>query len=286
MSFINQKIKGELIDGYQNHGFLIPGKKKKLIIGIHGMSGNFYRNILVRMSSSFTNQGWGILLVNTRGHDSMARCIIRKGKKTEKKCLGTIYEKFEDSFYDIQAAVNIAYQLGYKRIILLGHSTGCQKIAYYIYRTKDKRVNSLILLAPGDDYNINKKSLGKKWSSLAEKAKKLMQQKKESQLLELFPEFFFSAQRFNSVSDLKRIESRLFNYEGNLKEFSAITPPIIALFGSADEHLVKPANKCLSLLKKKTGSKSLKTIIIKDADHGFKDHEKETAEKIIKSLED
>ena len=41
---------------------------------------------------------------------------------------GTRYEIFEESIYDIDGAVDKAINLGYKRIVLLGHSYGCNKI--------------------------------------------------------------------------------------------------------------------------------------------------------------
>lgn len=50
-----------------------------------------------------------------------------------KRC-GCMYELFEDCIYDIDLAIQTAKDKGYKRIILLGHNYGCNKVIYYFYK--------------------------------------------------------------------------------------------------------------------------------------------------------
>ena len=271
-------------DGCQLHGSLVSKKNKKAVIFIPGMGGNFYRSIGLRMYKKFINGGFDLFLLNTRGHDTIAKVIFEKtrNKNRRVKFLGTGLEKFEESFYDIKAAVDLLDKLRYKKTVLMGHSSGCHKAIYYQYKANDKRILALVLLAPSDDYNLEIKRLGNKWVNIVKKTKKLIKKKKGDTII--LPEEYFSAQRFDSISNLNRVESRLFNYDKNLKEFSMIRKPILVIFGSKDKGLTKSAAEHLKILKSRTSSKKFDGLIVKNADHGFKDYEDKIANKIISWL--
>ncbi len=106
--------------------------------------------------------------------------------------------------------------------------------------------------------------------------KKLVKQGKGNETRKDIPDGF-SARRHLSIVDLKRVESRLFNYDGPLREFSSITVPILAVFGSKEQFAVKPVKVCLDLLKQKTRSKQFNSAIVKGGDHSFNKREAELA---------
>jgi len=289
---ITKKIKGELIEFYtkdnlQLHGFLTSKNHKNVIIYLHGMGGNFYRNMSLKMSNIFINNGFDIFSINTRGHDEIAKFIIKKGKKLDRAYYGTSLEKFEDSKHDIRVAIDLLIYLGYKNVILVGHSTGCQKAVYYLNKYNDKRIKALVLLGPGDDYNIHKKDLKNEFKKLQKEAKNLIREKKGSNILfGLYKKtgVIWSAQRFDSIANSNRVESRIFNYNEKLKEFRRIKAPILVIWGDKDEYAVLDVRKYIKISRENTSSKKFNAIIIKNANHSFTNHEIETANKIVSWL--
>lgn len=275
--------KGELIefptpDGFLLHGFLIGGRARTCIISLHGMTSNFYsasrRNTAI--AKKLEGKGISVFAINTRGHD-LVSSLPYKNPGRWGKIVGTNYERFEDCVYDISGATKALEKMGFGRFVLLGSSTGCLKITYYQYKKSDRRVLGLILLAPGDDYNMNKKRLGKKFDPVVRLCKAMVKKGHGLKTDNEIP-FGFGAKRFLSFADLKNIEARLFNYNGSLHEFSAIDVPICAVFGSRDDGAIKPVKTCLETLKAKTHSKFFTYKIIKGAKHSFRGHDEDIAD--------
>lgn len=173
-----------------------------------------------------------------------------------------------------------------KEIFLEGRSIGSQKIAYYQYKKKDKKVKGLVLLAPADDYNVRKRELGRKFQNAVKLANKLYKKDKNTEMPQKYSGLNFSISRFLSFADLRFVEARLFNYESQkLKEFSKIKTPILAIFGSKDDSLVKSAKKYMEILERDTNSKSFNWFVVKNADHGFTGKEDQTAKIVVDWLE-
>jgi pimeloyl-ACP methyl ester carboxylesterase len=49
---------------------------------------------------------------------------------------------------DLRAAVQLLAERGVERVVLLGHSLGSQRIAYYHVATRDPRVAGLVFVEP------------------------------------------------------------------------------------------------------------------------------------------
>ena len=282
--------KGELVkflakDKVELTGFLIrPKKSSTCIIRLHGMTSNFYENTIpFSLAEKVGRKGIAVFTMNTRGHDITTLVRKRKGRDVAYLTMGTDFERFEDSVLDIEGATSALKRLGFKRFILAGSSTGCQKITYYQYKKKDKNIKALILFAPADDYNLHKKGLGRKFDGIVKLCKTLVKNKRGNERNENIPRSF-SAKRFLSVADLKNIEARIFNYEGELREFSQIKVPICALFGSKDQAFVKPVTLYLKILKNKSNSKFFVSKVIKGAGHSFRGREEEVSSFISRWL--
>lgn len=268
----------DTIDGLTLHGALIKSNKKNktIIIHEHGMGSSFYIGSSVNALINLAKKGEiDLFSTNNRGTG-----IITKFFKKNKKILaGTAHEKFKESIYDIDAAIKLVKKLGYKKIILSGHSTGCQKITYYQSIKKYNFIKGLILLAPADDYSTNKKILGKNFKKAITLAKKMVEKGKGNEIMTKYVSH--SANRFLSYAKKGMIEAELFNYEGNLKLFSTIKTPILAIFGSKEEYVYKKSPKqMLDTLKEFTNSNLFMSAVIKDATHNFTNKEKELEETI------
>lgn len=273
-------IKYQTKDGLVLHGALFKSKQNntKVIIHEHGMCSNFFCGSMTEeLSKTLKNSNWDFFSTNNRGF-SLTNKFVKKNKK---EIIGTAYEEFTDCIKDVDGAIKTMKELGYTKIILSGQSTGCQKITYYQSKNKNPLVKGLILLAPADDYSATKRELGKNFNKAIKLAKKLVKKGKGK---ELMPQKYnkYSAKRFLSFADTKNIESKIFNYTDELKTFSKIKIPILALIGSKEENIGKQTPKeMLNLLEQHTNSKLFISALIKGATHSFVEKERETGKIIL-----
>ncbi|MFA6268237.1 MAG: DUF1749 domain-containing protein [archaeon] len=281
------KLQGELIefttkDGVTLNGFIQKSKpnNKSIVIHQHGLSGNFYYSTLAfDLPLGLTGTKYDFFSSNNRGSGLITRFKTKQGKKT----IGTAFEKFEDCVFDIDAAIKVAQERGYKEIVLSGQSTGCQKIAYYQSKTQSKKIKALLLLAPGDDYNSQKMELGKKFVKVIKLAKKMVATKKGNSFLPPLG-YLFTAKRYLSNAGEKSNEAQLFNYAGKLNLFSKIKIPMLAMFGSKEKYLERTPAEALQKLREVTKSKKLITVEVAGANHQFQGYEDEAVENIIAFL--
>ncbi|NCC49742.1 MAG: alpha/beta fold hydrolase [Spartobacteria bacterium] len=252
-------IKGQeaVLDGFWRHELDL---NTTLLVYVHGMHSNFYRSKLKKeLMRHCVGQGYDLLSFNTRGAEG-----------------AVAYERFTDCLADIETVLNFGASRGYKRFALIGHSTGCQKITYYQAMRQDKRVCALIDLAPGDDYAIWRRDIGKRADYWLKKAHALVRERKGDTLLPAEC-LGFTAKRFLSVADPTKLESKIFNYAGPLTHFSRVTAPTLVLFGSEEEYACIPVEKMGDILKNKSSSAHFTFHTIPGADHGFHGQEKQTA---------
>lgn len=246
--------------------FRNPRGSKTCVVFLHGMTSSFINNLSMALASGL-DENIGLFSLNTRGHDCISSIAkVVKGKRRD-IIAGTYFEKFEDSLYDLRGAIDMLSKRGFSRFVLCGHSTGCQKALYYQYKTQDRRVAGLVLLGPADDYNGYRKEFGKNFGKVLAKCRRLIKEGKGNTQL---PEAsWFSASRMVSLIDQKNVESRLLDYNGKLAEFSKIKIPILAVFGSEEEHRLMPVEKYLEILDAKSNSRRYSGLVIYGANHGF-----------------
>jgi len=237
----------------------------------------------------YLSSGYDFFFTNTRGHGLISSMYRIRWGKSKRLVIGTALERFEDCIKDLRGVASMLHSKGYRKIILQGHSTGCQKATYYMFKTKDRRIAAVVLLAPADDYNTTKKELKNNWAKAVGLAKKMAARKKSDELMpkNLVDNEITSAQRFLSRNDLSRVEARIFNYEsGNFREFGSMTLPVIAIFGNKEQYRTKPVKIYLEQLEEATRSKKFASVEIEGANHDFKHHEAETAKAIVGWLDE
>ncbi len=268
-------------DGVTLDGIYVPPKRKSktALIWIHGLSSFFYsgQDLIKEVSLRCQKQGIGYFKLNTRGHDLVTR---GQGKHP---LLGTLYEKFEDCVLDIRTMIGLARKLGYKNIVLAGHSTGANKVAYYLYRTKDKRIKGLILLGPVNDISAEIARVGQKeFQRRTRLAKRLY--KKDPNALFLSRGFIYSARRYLGLYTPGKAEDVFpyYNPKTSWKTFRSIRVPLAVIFGSREEHTDRHVKDLLKIFQTNAvRAKSFSGIIIKGAGHSFRGKEKELAKIIV-----
>ncbi len=262
-------------DGIRLNGMLFgDAHAKSCIIFVHGMGSSLFTNSSLALSARQPS-GFAFFTFNNRGHDQVSSFSRVSGKRKIRLKAGTNFERFEDSVHDIRGAIDAMRRLGFRSFVLCGHSTGCQKITYYKYRTGDRRVRALVLLGAADDYAIFRKELGRDFGRVGRLCRRMMASGKGNAVAS--DRIGFSAQRLNSVTDLKRAEARIFGYGEPLKEFGSLRIPILAVFGSREEYAFMPVRKYLGILESKTPSMGFEGRIIGGANHSFDGHEAELA---------
>lgn len=272
-----------------------PGSRRQRRLGtaliwLHGLTSRFSsgQTLIKALSSLCAKNQIAYFKFNTRGHE-----IVSLGSK-KKKYIGAAFEKFEECVRDIDAVIRFAKKLGYKKIILAGHSTGANKALYYQYKKKNPAVKGILLAGAISDMSAWRTGDPKKMSRAIKIAKRA---KTKDTLL---PQEYgtYSASRYLSLFEAGHAED-VFPYHNpraSWKELKSVRVAVAVIIGSKDQHLDRPAKNLIETFRKNAQSthpsfakqnlggqaKSFSGIIIKGANHGFQKHEQELSRDIMK----
>ncbi len=275
-------------DGINLEGIYVKPRRKSNIalVWLHGLGSNFARGqtLMEELSAQCQRNNIGYFKFNNRGHDAAVSIRKDNGKN---QYIGDAFEKFTDCVLDIRAIIGNARKLGYRRIILIGHSTGANKALYYIYKTKDRSVKGLILLGPVSDIAAGRKKFGTAGLARGVELAERLSRKNPAALM---PALYgiFSARRFLSLFRPGGAED-VFPYLNpgtSWKELKGVRAPIAVIFGPRDEYLNRPAKEIIEIFRSHASStKSFSGVIIRGADHGFRKKEKELSLAIIQEIQ-
>jgi pimeloyl-ACP methyl ester carboxylesterase len=243
-------------------GFLVRPRRptRTLLVLVHGMGSNFYRSALKKAFLDLPRAGGpAVLSVNNRGAEQ-----------------GTEDESFPGCLADLDAVLRFGRAAGFRRFILAGHSTGCQKIVHYQVRRRPADVAGLVLLAPADDFAICRRDLGRRFAPSVARARALVAAGRGRGRIGGMHQAF-SARRFLSIADRRRAEAAVFDYEGPMRAFRALRVPVLALFGSREEFAVMPVASMLARLAALQPPGRVTARVIARGDHGFHGEERHVA---------
>lgn len=255
-------------------------------IVIHGLGGNVFS--MRELAQHLVTKNSSVLLFNNRGHDLISR-IKRVDKRNKKGTTsfpgGAAHEEFIESVDDIAGAVQFAQSQGAKKIILVGHSTGCQKAVYFAARKNNQsRINGIVLLSPLSDFAGIIESVGlENYENLLKIAKALVDSGNPHTLLpgSIWREAI-DAQRFLSLYTPTSTEE-IFSYVTPEKKsvYSKIKIPHLVIFGEVDEYRDRPVKQILKWFDTHQNSNHYQSKIIENGTHGFDGQEKEVVNIII-----
>jgi pimeloyl-ACP methyl ester carboxylesterase len=272
-------------DGLTLQGMLMSPKNAAkggtCLIYVHGMTGNFYSStIFYALSKDLSAHGIASFAINTRGHDIL--CGIKTEGMSHGGLHGTAVEGFEGCIEDIGAAVTAIKKLGYKEIILCGHSTGCQKIVHYMHNSKDMAVSRLVLISPADDFAITKRKYGSSLETKIRMARKLIRSGGGNNPSPAFEGY--SPKRFLSIAERSSPEASIFDYSGSMKEYSSIKAPMLVILGGSEEWMYHKVSYYKEILEERSGSEEMLFAEIKNANHSFDGRLAELSSSIISYL--
>ncbi len=120
-----------------------------VVIMITGICSNVFQNDILTATGEFLSKN-NIAFIAGHAMDSFS-CIAYSDFSTGKqKYTGTVFDDFSLCYEDVESYVKYAKNLGFKNIILAGHSLGSNKIIHYLGNTPDDFVNYFIVSAPVD----------------------------------------------------------------------------------------------------------------------------------------
>ena len=121
------------IDGFQVQAALWqpehkPPNETTIIVGVHGSGGNLASLPLRSVARALSAKGYAALSISTRQHDEHVNT-----------------DNFFDVLRDIEAAVATVKALGYRSIVLQGHSLGTVQVAFYAATDWDPAIKGVVL---------------------------------------------------------------------------------------------------------------------------------------------
>lgn len=275
-------------DAYTEDGLKLPivhfeSKEKDIcVICIHGMCGTIIDNYFATVwGKILSSNNIGFIYEHNRGHSIENDIVMKDGSL--KRC-GCMYEIFEECIYDIDLAIETAKKEGYKRIILLGHSYGCNKIIYYYYK---KHPNVLgIILASAPDMIGSHLAEQPDYKEMLKEAKENIDNNEPTKLLHKMMEnyMYMSSQTyynwFNDDSKLNNLP--VISNPEHWNQFEAIDVPIFTFSGANEEDYYL----CLELLKEKAlNCNNFEYKIIENTGHTYKTKGSETGNLILNWIE-
>lgn len=268
-------------DGVALEGIAVLPKKPSgtALIWLHGLNSRFSAGqvLINELSTRCRMRGIAYFKFNTRGHDAASG-----GAANSKKLFGGGFEKFEECVYDIRAMVVYARKLGYKKIILAGHSTGANKALYYTVHTRDRRIKNLILIAPVNDRSGASREHGPQWVKEGLRIAQTLK-KKHTPLVPIrygvmSPDRFISLYSAGGAEDVFPYDRADARWEA----LGKIRVSLAVIVAERDEYLDRPAREIIAAFERHARwTKSFSGIIIKGANHGFRKKEKELTEAIV-----
>ena len=120
-----------------------------VVIMMSGICTNVFQNDLLTSTGGLLSKN-NIAFIAGHAMDAFS-CIAYSDFSTGKqKYTGVVYDDFSLVYEDVEAYVKFARDLGFKNIILAGHSLGSNKIIHYLGNTSDNFVDYFIVSAPVD----------------------------------------------------------------------------------------------------------------------------------------
>lgn len=261
-----------------------------IIIHIHGNFGNFYQNkFLWIMSHIYIENNIDFLTINLSSHDGLSEGYYGR----ELKYVGGAVTDYNCSQDDIDAAISFVLSKGYKKVILQGHSLGCDKVIQYVIENHCKF--PFILLSPVDSYKVQSN-----W---------IKPEKIENQILRLKSKAKKTNENWG-MADFDWLEANEYGANGNTSEWTYQIPitnkalvsilsgsafkylnldygtdflinnPVYAFVGKRDALQMHNYNDWINFLKKSFSSIEISSDL--EADHDVVGVEEELCNRIVR----
>jgi pimeloyl-ACP methyl ester carboxylesterase len=283
-------LKGELVrvwtqDGLQLQGLYCEPKRSgslPAVLHIHGASSNFYRSeFLDTLAQRLVGRGYPFVSGNTRGHDIVNKVYARD--PTASRRIGVAFEVFEECLLDLAAWLDLLQERGHDEVILLGHSAGAHKVAFYQSETSDERVRGLVLMSPADE-GLSKEALSDQLDGILKSVGDMVDRGQGDYLVQdsLMP-YPMSARAIHSR--LTSSKSDIFKFgrpDEPWKVVGRLDCPILATMGTVGEFIGStPGEALASLRAKAVSSPRCDTVVVEGAPHNYREYATQVSEVVV-----
>lgn len=278
-------------DGINLTGILynIDNKTDKVILSIHGMSSNCFKERDEIIAKKANENGIDYFCFNNRGSELTKYIRKNVNGKKEKLLGGTSYEDVLEGYEDIVGAILKLKELGYQEIYLQGHSLGCTKIVYTYNELKEEddeileSIKGVILLSLIDIPTALKVYLRDKYESYVQLAE---EKENEGKGLELMPKDSFihpiSVKSFLRYSKYnKDIDFARYGEDKEFEKINNIDVPLMMRWGNDNEMILQKADELVDNMNTYIHNARKDIDYIDGANHGYNDKEELLATQII-----
>lgn len=281
-------------DGINLTGILynIDNKTDKVILSIHGMSSNCFKERDEIIAKKANENGIDYFCFNNRGSELTKYIRKNVNGKKEKLLGGTSYEDVLEGYEDIVGAILKLKELGYQEIYLQGHSLGCTKIVYTYNELKEEddeileSIKGVILLSLIDIPATLKVYLRDKYENYVQLAE---EKENEGKALDLMPKDSFihpiSVKSFLRYSKYnKDIDFARYGEDKEFEKINNIDVPLMMRWGNDNEMILQKADELVDNMNTYIHNARKDIDYIDGANHGYNDKEEVLADQVIKFI--
>ncbi|MEO5952791.1 MAG: alpha/beta fold hydrolase [Chloroflexia bacterium] len=231
-------------------------QKKTAVIWIHGNTSRFYDYPYVQVGREMAGLGYTFITANTHGHDIVSVIWDDKGGSTPG---GACWEHFDEVTLDIAAWIDLAIGNGAESVVLVGHSFGANKVAYYQAIRQDPRIIGVVS-ASGDV----------KWRADADRVALAEQMESEGRDDEVLQQLEVSWYRMSARTFLSRarIAQHVLTSDERAPFIAQIECPILAFYGTEEEWCGTQA-ELDDIQAGAVASQRVDTCLLEGADHVY-----------------
>ena len=215
------------------HGFYSGKNNNECIIYIHGLGADFESSVLPKsILKKCTNNSIDFLYANTQGSSLMREIMTSEGTTING---GAAYENYNNWYQDLDAWFKFLKK--YKKIIVVSHSLGCNKIIDYMHKTQNNKVSKIFLLAPQDtNYLVNIK----KHNGMLQEALENKKNGNNNLISKMFLGFcYLSTNTFLDFYENKKINNIPYMSTKDYSIINSIKTPIKIYIGSNDKNVLE-----------------------------------------------
>ncbi len=272
MRTVEELVYAETDDGFLHAGVVIRPRDQPPapvpIVWVHGAGANFYMRPYIVLARELAAHGFTSILGNNRGHD-FGFFVGFDGNRPV--YAGQGWEQFDEAPRDIRAWIDFAERVGFRDVVLLGHSLGATKALYAQAQYPDVRVRGLIIASAPARLA--------KHSNVPEVLMRAEQLVREGRGQDLLPWASLPGGGTLSANTyLKRAQAHLdsFGLDSGDPLVRHIACPILAFYGT-NEGFVGTAHDLEHMRRNATTAPLVETRMVDGADHTYTGYEPEVA---------
>jgi pimeloyl-ACP methyl ester carboxylesterase len=271
-------------DGFLLEGLYIrPAEQRTAppagIVWIHGNAARFYDYPYVSIGRALAGAGFAVICANTRGHDISAylwRAEERRPRPWDSPAGmpiggGSAWDALEEASRDLAAWVDLARsELAADSVVLVGHSSGAQRVVIYQAERQDPRVAGLVLASPD--------LVGFMPAGQLAEAERMIADGRGMEVLPAQPFAPWYRQSAQNVAGRSKVLSHMLeSSQDEPATIAQVSCPILAFYGTKEG---SAPNLFATIQARATGTASVDTRLIEDADHIYSGQESLVAQVI------